>query len=366
MSKSKLLVALAVAATFATSAFAQSNVTIYGTVDASVQGASATGQDATKSHARIQSNESLIGFKGSEDLGNGTKALFQIETGVNLTGNNTGTNSINNGTTFGSARDSYVGLSTAHGTVVAGYLSTPYKSAVYGLDVFNPGDSAADSLFAHTKLTGVDVTPVIRSTAAAYVLPANAYGLTGSVAVIANSNNQNSAQQNGGGEGYSASLGWSTQGLSLVGAAQQAKFVSSTLTYDKVTSYLVGAQYTGVPQLKLSTAFNRNYVDYTAGNKVHQDSYLVGASYRVGKFEPRASYIRALAAEGTSGTGADQWNLGVAYHLSKRTQAYALYSRINNGTSAAYDFNNAPVATTVALASDSTVQTYGVGLRHSF
>lgn len=62
-----------------------------------------------------------IGFKGSEDLGNGTKAIWQVETKANIGGgeqNGLGT------------RDSFIGLEGDFGTVRAGYVSSPLKVAV--------------------------------------------------------------------------------------------------------------------------------------------------------------------------------------------------------------------------------------------
>jgi len=80
----KKLIALAVAALTSGAAFAQTNVTIYGNVDMGVMfrsgnngAVSANGQ----SQYSLQSSSSLsyIGFKGVEDLGNGTKALFDLQ-----------------------------------------------------------------------------------------------------------------------------------------------------------------------------------------------------------------------------------------------------------------------------------------------
>jgi len=82
----KSLLALAVIGSFASVAHAQSSVTIYGIIDASVSYNSkvATGVGAaTGNRAGIDSgaiNGSRIGFKGSEDLGGGLKALFNLET----------------------------------------------------------------------------------------------------------------------------------------------------------------------------------------------------------------------------------------------------------------------------------------------
>ncbi len=115
----KKIIALAVAGLASTAAFAQTNVVVYGvadgtfdyvwqsgsklnTVNSTVLTDNATGnilasQFTASSQAndvklnRVSANSSYIGFKGSEDLGNGLKALFQYEMTVNFdnaTGNN--------------------------------------------------------------------------------------------------------------------------------------------------------------------------------------------------------------------------------------------------------------------------------------
>jgi hypothetical protein len=73
----KKLIVLALAAVTSGAAFAQSNVSIYGTVDMGYLYREGKGRS---SHA-LQSNsaQSSIGFKGVEDLGNGLKALFDLE-----------------------------------------------------------------------------------------------------------------------------------------------------------------------------------------------------------------------------------------------------------------------------------------------
>src|SRR5512135_971150 len=111
----KKLIALAIAGLATAPAFAQTNVTIYGVADVTIENVKASGGTSTPTNTdpdfqtrlnrnRVTPNSSLIGFRGVEDLGNGLKALFQFETGVNTDGNN---NQL-----FGSQRDSFVGLTS--------------------------------------------------------------------------------------------------------------------------------------------------------------------------------------------------------------------------------------------------------------
>ena len=74
----KTLFALALAGVFAGAAQAQSHVTVYGIVDTGI--AKQTGKDTYMTH----NYESSLGFRGPDDLGNGDKAMFQLEHRLNL------------------------------------------------------------------------------------------------------------------------------------------------------------------------------------------------------------------------------------------------------------------------------------------
>ena len=81
----KKLIALAVAGLASTAAFAQSNVTIYGIVDAGYVNSSVDrAAGGNGNFSGIQSGVwagSRLGFRGEEGLGNGLKAVFTLEYG---------------------------------------------------------------------------------------------------------------------------------------------------------------------------------------------------------------------------------------------------------------------------------------------
>jgi len=116
----KSFIALALLSAFSGASFAQqSGVTIYGIADVGVQGIS-TGTGKTFKVQSGQENGSRLGFKGTEDLGNGLKANFVLEQGINI---DTGS-SAQGGATFG--RRSLVGLSSADfGSVDLGRDKSP-------------------------------------------------------------------------------------------------------------------------------------------------------------------------------------------------------------------------------------------------
>src|SRR6185295_7772753 len=116
----KKLIALAIAGLASTAAFAQSNVSIYVRVDYGFMqrggGDGAVADRGVKNEfaSGIQSG-SRIGFKGAEDLGNGLKAIFELEYSL----------AVDQGTTAATQwgnRHSYVGLTGNFGTVVGGRL----------------------------------------------------------------------------------------------------------------------------------------------------------------------------------------------------------------------------------------------------
>ena len=65
-------------------AHAQSNVQVYGVMDAAIaiEDTDAPGEDRRTVINSGNQSSSRLGFRGTEDLGNGLKALFNIEAGV--------------------------------------------------------------------------------------------------------------------------------------------------------------------------------------------------------------------------------------------------------------------------------------------
>jgi len=166
----KKIIALAVAAVASTAAFAQSNVTVYGVADAYVGGLTSGSTKATVVGSGGLAG-SRIGFKGTEDLGNGTKALFTIEYAVAMDGNaGLGANVPNyNPASSTQTRQAFVGLTGDYGTVVAGRL----QSLVYNHNAaFNPSfGTAADTTQSASNLGLATFSQERLDNAVAYVAP---------------------------------------------------------------------------------------------------------------------------------------------------------------------------------------------------
>ena len=369
----KKIIALAIAGLASTAAFAQTNVTVYGVADATFDSIKTTGSVEPR-HARVSTNSSILGFKGTEDLGNGLKADFQFESSVSL--ENTGALNTN--------RDSFVGVAGGFGTVLAGNLTGPTRAFGAAVDV-NAGATgiAANSgilgkfggiLQGATTDAGGSLTrnAVGRSAgssagpfdtrwknAIAYVSPSFG-GVTLIGAYVANENKTNDVNTWGYDVGVKYAAGPVLVGLSFNQARINNDFAIIGLQDIKASdTRLVGSYDFGV--VKINGIFDRVKVASNLVNET-QKVYGLGAIVPVGKGKVTGQYYVARDISGMSDTGAKLWSLGYEHSLSKRTILKANYARLSNDSAANYQFGVASNAANTG-ETGSGIQ---VGIRHSF
>ena len=341
----KKLIALAVAGLASTAAFAQTNVTIYGIVDygysyrfdgrgvdSLVNGISANKPNSSsRLDSGLQSGNRL-GFKGTEDLGNGLKAVFLLEQGFMLdTGEQQGggNNSYN--------RQAYAGLSGKFGTVVGGRLYTPHYTFVSGLDPFGAGTMGRyNNVYspaaggASPVLGGTLMDPVRVDNALAYISPSfGGFTVTGAFSNNAggDDSNGNNAQNNT----VYALLGKFDTGALSVGANYHYIALGTSLqAIDSVQNFTLGGSY-DFKVAKVMALYSYNDVDYSANGSGNAtiNNYMLGATVPFGKFAAKGSYIYS---DGNTSAGGDaqQVALGLDYNLSKRTNLYTAYAWIDN------------------------------------
>jgi predicted porin len=135
----KKLIALAVAgAIYAPTVMAQSAnpVTLYGRIWAMAESVKADGGASTAvniaNRMRVSDQSSYLGVRGTEDIGGGVKAFFQLETGFKVDQNDT---------TF-AARNSAVGVQAGWGSILLGRWDTPYKEYAGRFDPFADNTAA--------------------------------------------------------------------------------------------------------------------------------------------------------------------------------------------------------------------------------
>jgi predicted porin len=345
----KSLIALAVASAVSAPAFAAtSNVDVYGVLNMSVNriNLDRTGVDNSTS---VTSNASRLGVKGSEDLGGGLAAIWQIESSIGADGDSAG--SLN-------GRNTFVGLKGGFGTVLAGQHDTPMK--IVGRLIDNFGDTLVDSrnLLGATGGTGASAFDLRTPNTIAYVSPAFS-GLTVTAAYVSDFNANINAIDNNTTDAYSVN-GIYKNGPMLLAAAYEKHNLSSTT--DENMWRLVGGYSFG--NAKLGALYENSKSDTLARDR---SAWGVFANYAIGAITLKANYLTAGDYKGTNDSGAKQYTLGADYAMSKRTTAYAFYGKVKNDVNAMYTLGvggGTSDRATATLAVDPS--TFGVGVKHTF
>ena len=363
----KKLIALAVAGLASSAAFAQSNVQIFGTLRPSYDFISAkdAGGNKISSLSTMNSNSSTIGFRGSEDLGNGLKAIFSLEYNIDLANENS---------TIGGTgtQDMYVGFAHNNwGSVKFGALNNMEKSYFGSYDPFAFSIGDYNNLFTQ----GVNSR---NSQAFAYESPTwngfkfgVSYALEGGKDTKINQNNSiisAAADYKWGGLQLTAGLSegqnkspagdgsWSLD--PDTGVAVQNNDPAST--GPKFKSQRYGAAYT--------FASSKTKLFGVYGNDKNFKNSGAGGSYKtwmVGVVQPVTSNIDVMAdyikrgSDDTAETGAKNYNLGAKYSFSKRTNVQALYSYIKNDANGDAEFDS-------GYGGFAKASAFSVRLQHSF
>jgi predicted porin len=328
----KQLLAAAVATAIAVPMAASADVTVYGKLhysidsidyDSGISGAiPGTGNDSEAAGydgLAVNSHSSRFGIKGSEDLGNGLSAVFQMEFG--LSGDDLG-NLRNN-------RNTYVALAGSWGVAGIGQVDTPYKSSTGKLEMF--GDNIGD----YNQLYFDD----IRATDAVFYMSPNWNGFSFVAAVVMPSTTSGlgaiSNVDADGVEATSVSASYSNGPwfASLAYEDISDDFVTSihgaALDYDK---WRLGLGYT-------ANGFHVGFIYEDRDLDVigDGDSWQLSSSYTAGNNTFKIAYGQADDMVRSAGLGfmvddAEQWSVGVDHKLSSRTKVYATYSDYSEDT----------------------------------
>jgi predicted porin len=333
----KSLTALALAGVFASAAQAQT-LEMYGIVDMGfVQERGGSAGNISKLTSGAQSG-TRIGFKGTEDLGNNLKALFVLETGIAADQGGFNQNNI----AFG--RQSFVGLQSDMGTVTLGRQYTPYFLTMLVGDPFAAGmaGAAQNMLMPGSNIRMNDTVK--------YTSPVFGGGFSGEVAY--------GFGEVAGGIGKSqqlgAFLGYSSSPVNVRLGYLKKNNATNT---DDATNYILAANW-DIKVAKLFAAVTDNNEAALVPSRYNSQDYLVGVQVPFNKHTFIASYIYKDGGTGTAGN-ANQVALGYTYTISKRTNLYAAWGRINNDTGIALRVgNNSEIG--------SGDKALNLGIRHFF
>lgn len=330
--------AVALLASFPLFASAQSNVTLYGMVDAAIALEDNGVNDRTTVVNSGNQSASRIGFRGTEQLGGGLKALFNLEAGTAI---DTGAG---DSALFG--RRAVVGLEGAFGTVTVGREYSPIAAVAGASDTLGQG-------FYGSNLSSFNAGRLTRRLSSSVNYKSQSLSGFKFLAAYA------AGEKNSGPSGDLQGVGLEyANGPIYVGAAYH-KIERLATGDDK--EYSVGAAFKAGNDLE----FKGNYMvaDQTgANNKFTQAN--VGVSKGFG---PHKVFFNLQRNEIDGGAEGDAFTVAYSYALSKRTNVYSTYAQMRNNGRGLFGLNasstqlNPPAG---AFGADPSV--FNVGIRHSF
>jgi predicted porin len=341
----KKLATLAALTALSAAASAQSSVTLFGVLDVNARYVK-NGDLKIKSLSSNGANTSRLGVRGVEDLGDGLKAGFWLEGGLNP---DTGTSS--DATRFWNRR-STVSLMGNFGEIRLGRDYSPTYTGYADYDVFGDNGIAASGKF-DSSLGTVRDTATRADNQIAYFTPGNLGGFYARASVAAGEGTDGKKYV-GGRAGYAA-------GPLDVSASYGQTYVVPVNGEDKFKTFDVGASY-DLGVVKFSGYYTQSkFLEMKVAN------YNIGATVPIGVGQLRASYIHTNAT-GTTPDGLDtnpndanQFALGYLYNLSKRTAIYSTVAYVKNKGQATYAVASAP-----KMVAGEKSTGFELGVRHSF
>ncbi|HGH0156550.1 TPA: porin [Neisseria meningitidis] len=372
---------------------AVADVSLYGEIKAGVEGRNFQLQlteplpniqpQVTKRKSRIRTKisdfGSFIGFKGSEDLGEGLKAVWQLEQDVSVAGG---------GASQWGNRESFIGLAGEFGTLRAGRVANQFDDASQAIDPWDSNNDVASQLGIFKRHDDMSVS--VR-----YDSPEFS-GFSGSVQFVPAQNSksaytpahfvQNKQNQwptlvpavvgKPGSDVYYAGLNYKNGGFAGNYAFKYAKhanvgrdafelFLIGSATSDEAKGTdplknhqvhrLTGGYEEGGLNLALAAQLDLSENGDKAKTKNSTTEIAATASYRFGNAVPRISYAHGfdLIERGKKGenTSYDQIIAGVDYDFSKRTSAIVSGAWLKRNT---------------GIGNYTQINAASVGLRHKF
>lgn len=329
----KSLIVLALASVTSGAALAQSNVAIYGVLDAGLVRESGGAAGSVSNLSSGVASGSRLGFKGKEELGGGLAASFVIENGFNTDTGAAG----QGGLLFG--RQAYLGLQGGFGAITLGRQYTPYYKALR--DVGDP--------FGAVSLAGragnLMATNTRTDNLVEYASPALA-GWSADLAYGAGETAGNSAKN----RTLGGALSYARGPLNVQLAHHRLDNAAAT---DRIRNTLLAASYKFGP-VTAHGAFAANRGTGSASSR----DLVLGVSVPLNTGKLLASHVRHDDRT-IAGKDASQWGIGYTHPLSRRTDIYSAYARIHNHKGAVYTVGN-------ATDKGSGDRAFNLGVRHTF
>jgi predicted porin len=342
-----------------------SNVTLYGRLNLDVEVVNGRQADGSNPHvSRVSSNSSRFGLRGTESLGGGLSAIFQLESNVQA---DTG-NASNSGL---ASRDTFVGLQGAWGTFRMGKMLVPQDDLhiIFGdVPTFTASILSTETIWGMTANTRAQGGFATRNgNAIRYDSPVWK-GLSLETQLSLRDSSGNTDDGNNGDHpselrhAYALSIeGFYKNGPLQLGIGYEGN--------EKVRGpdledhdYTVTAAY-DFGLVRPALVYDTLKYETPTGS-LKRKFWGISATAPLGPGIAYAFYGKAgngtgSAPDGTrvaagvtkgSDTGASEWEISYTYSLSQRTVIYAGYIKIQNQSRAAYNFLNPYTVNTACLS----------------
>lgn len=342
----KNLAVLALAAGLFGTAQAQ-NVSVYGVMDAGIQ----SYNNGTDTMTRMSNNllsTSRLGFRGSETLGSGLKANFQLEAQLNPMAGTTGSSATTTtNETFN--REAWVGLSGGFGEFRLGKTDMTLMSE---LDTYahlsNAGNFGFHGINGSNVELGQDQSNNVK-----YISPR----IGGLQLQMSHATNATSATTDAGTDKNSVSVSYEVGKLKLAVAHQKD---DATTEVAKKDATGLAAYYNFGP-----VALGASHVRGDSSSTANITSKTTNISARV----PLASDLALFGVYGMTENGAQTTankgtgiTVGAIKSLSKRTRLYAAYTVVDNEANSSMRMFNTSTPASAGLDPKAIT----VGMAHSF
>ena len=342
----KKVLPLAIAAALAIPAAAMADATVYGKIRVATDNVNeevtlcAAGLCATANDDRwgMSDQSSRLGIKGSEDLGNGLKAIYQFEFGATA-------GEQFNGLT---GRNAFVGLAGGFGTFLAGRHDTPMKMSTSKLDLFadtiadndtgSPGIAGHSGLFSDRRVDG----------AIAYVSP-NLSGLTFAGAVVQFDTTNDFANA------YSVAAMYENGPFFGSLAYEQLDYTNLIGSTDDEQDWRLGLGLMDMAGFTVTFIYEDN-TSFGGVDGLDYQNYQISGAYKLGAGSIKAMY--GYQDVDNSNYEYDTWAIGYQHNLSKRTDAQIIYTE--------RDANESGLLDGVYVSSDYNMDGFSLQLNHSF
>jgi len=340
---------------------AQSNVAVYGILNLSVDSQSTSINGAATRVAKLSSNSSLLGLRGTEDLGGGLAAIFKIEGKI---GADTGTGGVNN-------RDTFVGIRGNFGTVKLGYMDPPiddiksiFGSAPTGItSILNTSalwtNGASDYLASSPKVNNgfISMNETLPNSLR-YELPRS-----GNIGGSFQYSHPKTNEDPGSPHNIGAQLSYSDNQTRAAFAIYRDVGVRGAGLNDQSAVLTAGTRF---GKFYVAAAYTRQDSDWNGG-KIRRNFWGASTTYTSGQNRVYAFYSKvgngSLSNPTLGNTGAQMAEISYNYDLSKRTTLYAGYVKIFNEANATYQLSTNRLPGGDAGASPSG---FILGIKHNF